>query len=104
MSPSTESGKGSTETDIADGLRKLARLPDWLLAPLQADRVSAALRQSVPEFASGALELRGCKIKRMLLKDSSGRWSGAYTVTFEGPDGKRSTALRGASCPAGSSS
>jgi hypothetical protein len=85
--------------DIAAGLRRLAVLPDWLLAPLQADRVSAALRESVPEFASGALELRGCKIKRMLLKEASGRWAGTYTLTVAGPDGKQPILLRGTFTP-----
>jgi hypothetical protein len=85
--------------NLAAGLRRLAVLPDWLLAPLQSKNVAEALRQSVPEFASGALELRGCKIKRMLLKDASGRWVGTYTITVEGPDGKRPIALRGTFTP-----
>jgi len=99
MSPSTTPDERSAETDIADGLRKLAVLPDWLLEPLQADRIGAALQQSVPEFASGALTLRGCKIKRMLLKDASGRWVGTYNLSVEGPDGKRQVALRGSFTP-----
>jgi hypothetical protein len=79
----------------------LAVLPDWLLAPLQGDRVGEALRQSVPEIASGNLGLRGCKIKRMLLKDSSGRWVGTYNLSVEGPHGKRQVALRGSFTPPG---
>jgi aminoglycoside phosphotransferase (APT) family kinase protein len=80
-------------------LRRSGKLPEWLLAPLQADQVSRALRKQVPEFASGALSLRGCKIKRMLLNGSSGRWVGTYNLTVESPDGKRQIALRGTFTP-----
>jgi hypothetical protein len=85
--------------EIAAGLRRLAALPDWLLAPLQANQVGAALCEHVHEFSTGALELRGIKIKRMLLKDTSGRWIGTYALTVAGPDGKRQIALRGTFTP-----
>jgi len=87
-------------TGMTDGLRKLAILPAWLLAPLQAERVGEALRQHVPEFASGALILKGVKIRRMNLKDGAGgRWVGTYHLSVEGPDGKQQLALRGSFTP-----
>ena len=99
MSTTTDTEK-STDAGVAAGLAKLAALPEWLLAPLQADRVQAELRRQVPEFASGALALAGVKIKRMLLKDD-GRWAGTYNLAIEDPaDGKRAVALRGVFTPA----
>jgi hypothetical protein len=81
-------------------LRKLAPLPAWLLAPLQGDQVADALRRGVPEFASGDLTLRSCRIKRMLLRDD-GRWAGTYNLTVEASGAKRSVALRGTFTPSG---
>src|SRR5215210_2286281 len=90
---------GSAEEDlpaIARGLRRLSILPEWLLAPLQSDRVAEELGRVVPEFSSGVLKLRGVKIKRMLLKDTGGRWLGTYMLTAEEPGaGTRIVALRG---------
>ena len=96
---STTDIEESTDTSIAAGLARLATLPDWLLAPLQADRVQDELRRHVPEFASGALALSGVKIKRMLLKDG-GRWVGTYSLAIAEPEGgKRTVALRGTFTP-----
>ncbi|HET9223292.1 MAG TPA: phosphotransferase, partial [Roseiflexaceae bacterium] len=95
MSPSSETSDGLPESDIAASLERLAALPDWLRAALNADVVAGALRRNVPEFASGALTLRGCKIKRMLLKGHDGRWSGTYNLTIEEAGEKRPVALRG---------
>jgi hypothetical protein len=99
MSPSTANIEDSTDTDITDGLAKLAQLPEWLLAPLKADSVRDALQRAVPEFASGALALRGASIKRMVL-DSAGRWVGTYKLNVEGANGaRRSIGLRGTFAP-----
>lgn len=89
---------GLPESEVTAGLYKLAALPAWLLAPLQAKPVTAALRQAIPEFGSGALELKSCKIKRMLLK-GDGHWAGTYALGIEGPEGKQSLALRGTFTP-----
>jgi len=90
----------SRATTIGAGLGKLAILPDWLLAPLQATRVGDALRQHVPEFSSGTLVLSSVKIRRMNLKeDANGRWSGTYHLRVEGSGGKRQVALRGTFTP-----
>jgi hypothetical protein len=89
---------GLPESEVTAGLYKLAALPAWLLAPLQAKPIAAALRQVIPEFVSGALELKSCKIKRMLLK-GDGHWAGTYALGIEGPEGKQSLALRGTFTP-----
>jgi len=86
----------SVPTAVSDGLRKLATLPDWLLAALEPERVSEALTRHVPEFASGELKLRSCKVKRLTLKDTSGRWAGTYNLTIQDSAGqKQAIALRG---------
>jgi hypothetical protein len=84
-------------SDVSDGLRQLTTLPDWLMAAVQPDRVLEALARSVPEFASGELKLRDCKVRRLILKDTSGRWIGTYKLTVEGPrpGQKQTIALRG---------
>lgn len=90
---------GLPESEITAGLQTLSTLPAWLLAPLQGERVSAALRQAVPELAEGRLTLKGCKIKRMLLKDD-GRWGGTYSLALDDPAaGKRTIAVRGSFTP-----
>ena len=71
--------------DLTVGLWRLAVLPDWLKAALQADEVASELRHSVPEFASGELTLRGCKVRRLVLNGSSRRWVGDYTITVVEP-------------------
>jgi Phosphotransferase enzyme family len=97
LSPPTDPSPKPEKIDIAANLQRLAALPDWLRAALDAEQVADALRRSVPEFASGALTLRGAKIKRLLLKDDDGRWSGIYNLTVEEPGSgeKRTVALRG---------
>lgn len=83
--------------EVFDGLLQLATLPDWLQAALEPDQVIAALASCVPAFVAGELKLRGCKVKRLILKDTSGRWAGSYQLTVEQPQsGQRQTvALRG---------
>jgi hypothetical protein len=77
-------------------MRQLAALPGWLLAALEPAQVADALALHVPEFISGELKLRSCKVKRLILKDTSGRWAGTYNVTYEGPAAQKQTlALRG---------
>jgi hypothetical protein len=97
MSPSTEPLAAFQEAEIAAGLRRLATLPDWLRAALDAEQVATAMRRNIPELASGALKLRGCKIKRLTLKDDDGRWAGTYNLTVEELETaeKRTIALHG---------
>jgi hypothetical protein len=86
--------KRSQWSDVSGGLRSYAVLPDWLIAATQPERVMSALISQVPELAAGALTLRACKIKHMGLDDSTGRWTGEYHFTVEGPQpGQKQTVL-----------
>ena len=66
-------------------LWQIAGLPEWLEAAAQPETVAAALARRVPEFASEALRLHGCEVKRIRLNDTSGRWGGVYALTVEDP-------------------
>jgi hypothetical protein len=95
VSATARSSYQPSQETVAVELARFAPLPGWLRAALDAEQVAVALRQHVPEFASGALKLRGCKIKRLLLKGDDGRWSGTYNLTVEEAGEKRAVALRG---------
>lgn len=85
---------------IADGLRRLATLPDWLLAAADPARVSAALEREIPEFASGALSLQDCDVGRVRQKKD--RWTAQYRLTVDGaPAGRQEVRLRGTIIPPG---
>ena len=101
MSLSIEPSAEWQGAEIAAGLWRLAALPHWLLTALQPKRVSEALARHVPEFATGALKLRDCKIKRLLLKDTSGRWIGSYTIVVKDQqsDEKQTIVLDGTLAP-----
>ena len=64
---------------LAD-MAQLMSLPDWLLAPLQAENFIDALRLHVSEFASGEWLILYCGIKRFFLKDDGGYWEGTYRL------------------------
>jgi aminoglycoside phosphotransferase (APT) family kinase protein len=70
-----------------EGLRHLTT-PAWLAAAAAPERICAAVRRQVPEFASGTLTLRNCEIKRLRLRDT-GHWIGLYRFTVDGrPSGR----------------
>jgi hypothetical protein len=71
--------------DLLAGMAQLMSLPDWLLAPLQAENFIDALCQHVSEFASGEWLILSCGIKRFFLKDDSGSWEGTYNVAMQSP-------------------
>jgi hypothetical protein len=85
MSDTTRLSEGAEKGGVAGELWQIAGLPDWLEAAARPEIVSAALAQHVPEFVSGDLVLRSCKLKRMRLKDTSGRWGGVYSLKVDGP-------------------
>jgi hypothetical protein len=87
MSLSTRSASIQKEPLGAAALEGFAHRPDWLLDALRPEPVIAALTRHVPEFASGALQLSGCAIERLFLKDTSGRWRGTGELTVEGLPG-----------------
>lgn len=64
--------------DFMAGMSQLRTLPDWLLAPLQSEKIIDALRLHVPEIASGEWSIQHCGIKRFFLKDDNGYWEGTY--------------------------
>jgi hypothetical protein len=66
--------------ELLAGLTQLMSLPDWLLAPLQAENFIDALRLHVSEFASGEWLILYGGIKRFLLKDDGGYWEGTYNL------------------------
>ncbi|MGQ0743739.1 MAG: phosphotransferase [Acidimicrobiales bacterium] len=65
----------------------LAALPDWLLAPTDAEAVAAALGQGVPELSGGTLKLIECEPKLRLKADRPG-WTAAYELTLTNGDGQ----------------
>src|SRR5262245_11901052 len=98
MSTVTEPGR-TIGTDMSDGLRPYMTLPDWLVAIIDPDRVRSELTRSIPEFASGALILQGCDIKRARLKKST--WTAMYRLTVAEPGGgePQAVVLRGTLIP-----
>jgi hypothetical protein len=79
---------------LMTGMYALRDLPDWLLAPLQPQKVIDALCQHVPEFASGEWSIQRCSIKRFFLKDESGYWEGTYRLTVKhSPTGQEQTVM-----------
>jgi hypothetical protein len=69
--------------ELLAGMAQLMSLPNWLLAPLQAENFIDALRLQVSEFASGEWLILSCGIKRLLLKDDSGYWEGTYNLAVQ---------------------
>jgi aminoglycoside phosphotransferase (APT) family kinase protein len=84
---STETSTMPTTIGLADGLRRLAALPDWLRAALQPERVCEALTRAAPEFASGELRIRDCDPDRLRLRDQG--WDAMYKLTVDGPGQQR---------------
>jgi phosphotransferase family enzyme len=60
-----------TALSVVDALSLFATLPDWLMALADSAVVLTALGRHVPEFASGELELRDCKVERVRLRAGS---------------------------------
>lgn len=70
------------ESDRLAELRECSNLPAWLTVLAQPARMGAALAQSIPEFASGALILRHCALGRVRMK--KGKWTTRCTLTVQG--------------------
>jgi hypothetical protein len=99
MSIATEQLGQTPGTDVSAGLRRFASLPDWLSAIADPTRVRDALARGIPEFASGALILQACEVKRVRSKKD--RWTAMYRVTVADPGSNepRVVALRGTLIP-----
>jgi hypothetical protein len=78
---------------ILAGLRRFMDAPEWLGRPGQPALVRAALERDVPEFASGALELRDLTIKRLRLKKGQPGWTGQYEITYAAPGAEPHTTM-----------
>jgi len=66
-------------------LRRFGTLPDWLSAIDDDDRVRGELTRSIPEFASGALTLLSCEIKRARMKKNI--WTTICRLTIADQNG-----------------
>ena len=62
------------DAGIEAGLGVLAQPPDWLVAIEDLDRLRADLERTIPELASGELQLVSCKFKRARIADGT-YWS-----------------------------
>jgi len=80
-------------------LRRFGTLPDWLIAIDDADRVRDELTRSIPEFASGALTLMSCDIKRVRMKKNIWTSICRLTVAEQDQSEPRVVALRGTLFP-----
>src|ERR1043165_3978146 len=85
MSETRRLSEDTEKGGVASELWQITGLPDWLEAAARPETVSAALARHIPEFVSGDLVLRSCKLKRMRLKDTNGRWGGVYTLKVDNP-------------------
>ena len=79
------SATGLSEAAVVDGLRRLTRLPDWLVAGADAATVAAALAAAVPELAGGAWRIERCDPK-LRVKDGPG-WAASYKLAVIDPSG-----------------
>jgi hypothetical protein len=71
---------------VLESLERFRHPPGWLVAVANTDRVRGALETTVREFASGALLLRECRVKRLRLKRGQSDWTGQYELIVEQPE------------------
>ena len=86
---------------VWDGLQTFSRLPDWLVAARDPDRICATLSQIVPEFNQGHLLLQKCDVGHIRYKDD--RWTGLYPLETCLPGGNttQTVTLQGQIYPPG---
>jgi len=86
---------------VWDGLRTFSRLPDWLVAARDPDRICDRLSHIVPEFDQGRLLLQNCDVGHIRYKED--RWTGLYHLATSLPGEKTSQTviLEGAIYPPG---
>jgi hypothetical protein len=69
-----------TQDSLAgNALRKFSRLPDWLIAARDPNRIRERLSSLVPEFAQGQLLLQKCEVGHIRYKED--HWTGLYHLT-----------------------
>lgn len=74
---------------VIEGLRRLGRLPDWLVAGADSATVTAALVAAVPELADGGWRVERCDPK-LRVKDGPG-WAVSYKLAVVDPSGEERT-------------
>jgi hypothetical protein len=94
MSDTPRLSEDAEKGGVASELWQITELPDWLEAATNPEIVGAALARHIPEFVSGDLVLRSCKLKRMRLKDTSGRWGGVYVLKVDHPRSAETQAIQ----------
>jgi hypothetical protein len=89
------------DSALWDGLKTFSRLPDWLVAARDPDRIRDRLSQSVPEFIEGRLILQKCDIGHIRYKED--HWTGLYHVTtcLPGEETSQTVILEGVIYPPG---
>jgi thiamine kinase-like enzyme len=83
------------------GLGTFSRLPDWLVAARDPDRICDRLSHLVPEFNEGRLVLQKCDVGHIRYKED--RWTGLYHLTtcLPGENSPQTVILEGAIYPPG---
>ena len=86
---------------VLDGLGKFSRLPDWLIAARDPDRIHEQLSQIVPEFNQGELLLLECQVGHIRYKED--HWTGLYHMetSLPGEETPQTVILEGAIYPPG---
>ena len=79
MSETDQSIGQEQDSLIWEGLQVFRKLPDWMMAARDPERICAALSQAIPEFVSGNLILRECDSSNVRYKSEN--WNGFYELT-----------------------
>jgi Ser/Thr protein kinase RdoA (MazF antagonist) len=89
------------DSAVWNGLETFSRLPDWLVAARDPDRICDTLSRSVPEFSEGRLLLQKCDVGHIRYKTD--RWTGLYhlVTSLPGDDKSQTLVLEGAIYPPG---
>ena len=89
------------DSAIWNGLGTFSRLPDWLVAARDPDRICDSLSHLVSEFNEGRLLLQKCDVGHIRYKED--RWTGLYHLTtcLPGENTPQTVILEGAIYPPG---
>jgi Ser/Thr protein kinase RdoA (MazF antagonist) len=89
------------DSAVWDGLGTFSRLPDWLVAARDPDRICDRLSHIVPEFDQGRLLLQKCDVGHIRYKED--RWTGLYHLAtcLPGENTPQTVIVEGAIYPPG---
>lgn len=101
MSETAMSFDQERDPEVGGELGTFSRLPGWLIAARDPDRVRDTLMQIVPEFNQGRLLLHSCDIGHIRYKE--GHWTGLYHLAWStsGEKDSQMTTLEGQIYPPG---